>query len=70
MKSASLMPRKRKKSVIGGMVASPTPMVPMSGDSITVMPRPGIDRASMLAATQPAVPPPRMAIDRMRLSFI
>ena len=53
--------------MIGGMVASPTPIVPMSGDSMTVMaqPKPGRARARMAAAIQPAVPPPTMA---MRLS--
>jgi hypothetical protein len=46
------------------MVASPTPTVPISGDSMTVMahPVPGKARANMPAAIQPAVPPPTMAI--------
>src|SRR5271167_2730852 len=50
--------------MMGGMVASPTPTVPMSGDSITVMivPVPGSARANMLAAIQPAVPPPTIAM--------
>ena len=56
----------------GGIVASPTPMVPMSGDSITVMThcRSGSARARMLAAIQPAVPPPTMAMRLMRLSAV
>ena len=63
-KSPSLMLRKRSRSMIGGMVASPTPTVPMSGDSITAIavPVPGRARARMLAAIQPAVPPPTMAM--------
>jgi hypothetical protein len=54
---------------MGGMVASPTPTVPISGDSMTVMaqPVPGSARASMLAAIQPAVPPPTMAMRLIRL---
>jgi hypothetical protein len=61
------MLRKRNKSRIGGMVASPTPTVPISGDSTTLMahPVPGMARAKMLAAIQPAVPPPTMAIRLM-----
>ena len=58
---------------MGGIVASPTPTVPMSGDSITVMavPVPGSARASMLAAIQPAVPPPTIAMRLIcRLSAI
>jgi len=43
--------------------------VPISGDSISVMavPVPGSERASMLAATQPAVPPPTIAMLLIRL---
>src|ERR1700676_1933345 len=55
--------------MIGGMVASPTPTVPMSGDSITVITVrvPGRARAKMLAAIQPAVPPPTMAMRLIRV---
>src|SRR5882757_1453531 len=63
-KSASLILRKRSRSMMGGIVASPTPTVPMSGDSMTVMtaPVPGSARANILAAIQPAVPPPTIAM--------
>src|ERR1700722_9345608 len=46
------------------MAAPPTPTLPISGDSMTVMaqPVPGKARASMPAAIQPAVPPPTMAM--------
>src|SRR5580704_3073931 len=64
------MLRNRSTSMMGGIVASPTPTVPMSGDSITVMtvPVPGRARDNMLAASHPAVPPPTMAMLRIRLS--
>src|ERR1700730_9581478 len=63
------MLRSRSISMMGGIVASPTPTVPMSGDSMTVMmqPVPGSDRAKMLAAIQPAVPPPTIAMRLIRL---
>src|ERR1700691_4112564 len=63
-KSLSLILRNRSRSTRGGMVASPTPTLPISGDSMTVMahPVPGKARANMLAAIQPAVPPPTMAM--------
>src|SRR6202035_2435062 len=50
--------------MMGGIVASPTPTVPMSGDAMTVMTVavPGRPRAKMLAAIQPAVPPPTIAM--------
>src|SRR5271154_3358114 len=62
------MLKNRKRSIIGGMVASPTPMMPISGDSTTVIAVrvPGRARASMLAAIHPEVPPPTMAMRRMR----
>jgi hypothetical protein len=64
------MLKNRSASMIGGIVASPTPIVPISGDSMTVMTVrvPGRARARMLAASQPAVPPPTIAILRMRES--
>src|SRR5262245_50311128 len=65
------MPRKRRKSRIGGIVASPTPTVPISVDSISSIVH--VDpstRASALAAIHPAVPPPTMAMRRMRRSLV
>src|ERR1700690_3754094 len=63
------MLRKRSRSMMGGMVASPTPTVPISGDSMTVMtvPVPGKARARMIAAIQPAVPPPTITMRLIRL---
>ena len=50
---------------ICGIVASPTPTVPIASDSTSVidarLPR---KRAKVAAATQPAVPPPAMTISR------
>src|SRR5882672_2847592 len=67
--SSSLMPRALLNKRIGGMVASPTPIVPMSGDSMTrIAPKPRpTRRARIAAAIQPAVPPPTMAMSRTRL---
>src|SRR5207237_317116 len=51
--------------LIGGMVASPTPIVPISSDSITVIAHPwptAADRAA--AAIHPAEPPPTITILR------
>src|SRR3954449_2857794 len=50
---------------ICGIVASPTPTVPISSDSTRVMvARLSRKRAKVAAATQPAVPPPAMTISR------
>jgi hypothetical protein len=59
IKSRSSISRKRWKVRIVGIVASPTPTVPISSDSISTMSSKGprcFDSAA--AATQPAVPPP------------
>src|SRR5882672_1010333 len=67
--SSSLMPSALLNKRIGGIVASPTPTVPMSGDSMTrIAPKPRpMRRARIAAAIQPAVPPPTMAMSRTRL---
>ncbi len=66
------MLKNRSTSMMGGIVASPTPTVPMSGDSTTVMRVrvPGRARDNMLAASQPAVPPPTMAMLPIRFSRV
>jgi hypothetical protein len=57
---------------IGGMVASPTPTVPIASDSTSAIStwRDSKVRASAAAAIQPAVPPPTIAIFRIADPFI
>src|SRR5881394_718372 len=64
MNSCSLMPSMRLKLMMSGMVASPTPMVPISSDSTSVIVTlPGLNRLdSAVAVIQPAEPPPAMTI--------
>ena len=67
MNWASSMPSRRLKVIIGGMVDSPTPTVPIASDSISVTStvRPMV-RAMAAAAIHPAVPPPATTTRRMR----
>src|SRR5688572_10044420 len=64
MNSASLMPSMRLKLMMSGMVASPTPIVPISSDSTSVMETSfGSSRLESAAAViHPAEPPPAMTI--------
>jgi hypothetical protein len=63
-KSSSWIPSRPLNVRIAGMVASPTPTVPISSDSIRVTDTPAcsIMRASAAAHIQPEVPPPAMTI--------
>src|SRR5678815_3135076 len=69
MKSCWSIPRNLRKSMIPGIVASPTPIVGISGDSMSWIEhvRPTF-LARALAAIQPAVPPPTIAIRLIRPS--
>ena len=61
MNSRSSMPNNWWKATMGGTVDSPTPMVPISSDSTSVMSSSSPNCFdSAMAATQPAVPPPAM----------
>jgi hypothetical protein len=66
-KAASSSPISWLNQWIVGIVASPTPTVPISSDSSSVMSsvRPNW-RASAVAVIQPAVPPPRITTERTR----
>src|SRR6185312_6443078 len=63
--------RKRLTCRICGIVASPTPTVPISADSTSVIlsGEPSA-RASRAAVSQPAVPPPTITRRRMRASLV
>ena len=64
------MPSRALNFWISGIVASPTPMMPMASDStrITDFPAPSNAWANAAAAIHPAVPPPTtmIAIDGLR----
>src|SRR5688572_14073594 len=64
MNSCSLRPRIRLKLMMSGMVASPTPIVPISSDSTSVIETSlGSSKLDNAAAViQPADPPPAMTI--------
>src|SRR5688500_2326143 len=64
MNSCSLRPRMRLKLMMSGMVASPTPIVPISSDSTSVIDTSfGSSRLDNAAAViHPAEPPPAMTI--------
>jgi hypothetical protein len=65
MNARSSMPSSRWKVCSEGMVASPTPTVPISSDSISWMSSSGPRLLDSPAATiQPAVPPPAMTTRR------
>src|SRR6185312_5970382 len=68
MNSCSLMSSRRWNVTSVGMVASPTPTVPISSDSMSLMSstRPSVF-ASPAATIHPAVPPPAMTI--LRITF-
>src|SRR5882757_8510386 len=69
-KSASSIPNRPFTAWMMGTVASPTPTVPISSDSISTMSMPARarNRARTAAAIQPAVPPPTMAARRINES--
>jgi hypothetical protein len=68
MKSCSLMLSSRLKCTSGGIVASPTPTVPISSDSMSLMSSTLPSVLEIAAATiHPAVPPPAMTILRTGL---
>src|ERR1700733_11788060 len=65
------MPSVSKNALSCGVEPSPTPMIPISGLSITVTCAvPGQRCANRLAAIQPAVPPPRMTMRPGALSAL
>src|SRR5690348_14901887 len=65
------MPRNALMCWICGIVASPTPTVPISADSISRISRRGPNaRAKSAAAIQPAVPPPTITTRRIAASFM
>src|SRR5262245_34353503 len=70
MNSRSSMPNRLWNVVIGGTVDSPTPTVPISSDSTSVMSSSCPNCFdSAIAVTQPAVPPPAMTTFLTALEF-
>src|SRR5688572_1470319 len=64
MNSASLMPSMRLKLMMSGIVASPTPMIPISSDSTSVIDTSfGLSRLeSAVSIIHPTEPPPAMTM--------
>jgi hypothetical protein len=72
MNAASSSPINWLNQWIVGIVASPTPIVPIASDSIRAMatPCPASALDSAAAVIHPAVPPPRIATERIGAALI
>ena len=70
--ASSSIPSNALNAWIGGIVASPTPTVPISSDSTSVIATLCVPstRATAAAAIHPAVPPPMIAMLRKARSLM